>query len=84
MTNLKWKPQSTLCKILSENSVALQEGRISEPEDKYTGVKMFTQQRYNNDKVWTEHTRYTGHYKTKYMNHGHKKREKVQDKKYIQ
>lgn len=46
------------------------------------GIKLFSQNRYSNDKVWTEHTGFTGHqYKTKYMNDGHIKRQKVQDKK---
>lgn len=49
----------------------------SEHEDKCMWIEMFTQQRYNNDKVQRGHTGFTGHYyKTKYTNHWHKKGKK--------
>lgn len=46
----------------------------SEPEENRTCIKVFTKQRYDNDKVQREYARFTGHhYKTKYMNHRHRK-----------
>lgn len=53
----------------------------SKPEDKCMWIKMFTQQRSDSDKVQREHIRFTlHHYKTKCMNHGHRKGEKVWEK----